>query len=427
VSRNGLRGLPDRESGVPPVNVNAFEDLMILKLPPVSWVVPGILPEGVTLLAGKAKVRKSWMALGLCIAVAAGGVALGTKRVERGESLYCALEDNARRLQSRGRKVLGADEPPSGFFYAIDWPRVDEGGAEALDAWLSEHPTCRLVVLDTLAKVRPRPRGAHGGYMEDYEALESLLPIAAEHHVSILVVTHTRKASASDVLDEINATTGLMGGVDGFLVFRTERGKAEATLHVDGRDIEEPGELALRWDRELHGWTLVGDAETSRLTEERREVLDALRGAGGPMGTGDVARAIGKSQQAAGNLLARLLLDERVDKVGRGLWRISELHTFTPPTGEGCVKGEGQDPADSAAFGQLYTITHPTHPNDVYGVNDDTGVDGVNVYNAENPYEQRENFTHPPCVKEGGGGVNGVEEDNPGGLDDPFGDDSRVW
>ncbi len=42
----------------------------------------------------------------MCEAVAVGGVAFGTTRVERGASLYLALEDNRRRLRKRLQKVL---------------------------------------------------------------------------------------------------------------------------------------------------------------------------------------------------------------------------------------------------------------------------------------------------------------------------------
>jgi hypothetical protein len=90
-------------------------DLMALELPPMRWAVPGVVPEGVTLLAGKPKVGKSWFTLGHGVATAAGGVALGTKPVEQGEVLYLALEDNRRRLQGRLAKILaGGATPRSG-------------------------------------------------------------------------------------------------------------------------------------------------------------------------------------------------------------------------------------------------------------------------------------------------------------------------
>ena len=108
-------------------------DLMREELPPVRWAVPGILPEGLSLLAGKPKLGKSWLALGLAVAKASGGLALGKIPVDRGGVLYLALEDNRRRLQNRLRKVLGGDAAPEGLHIATEWARVDEGGADALE------------------------------------------------------------------------------------------------------------------------------------------------------------------------------------------------------------------------------------------------------------------------------------------------------
>ncbi len=87
---------------------------MALELPPVKWAVSGIVPEGVTLLAGKPKLGKSWLTLGLGVATAMVGVTLGTKRVVRGEVFYLALEVNRQRLQKRLDKLLGAARPPKG-------------------------------------------------------------------------------------------------------------------------------------------------------------------------------------------------------------------------------------------------------------------------------------------------------------------------
>ena len=74
----------------------------------------GMVPEGVALLAGKPKLGKSWLALGLCVAVASGGVAFGNVRVEKGSALYLALEDNERRLQFVSRRSLPGPRYPTG-------------------------------------------------------------------------------------------------------------------------------------------------------------------------------------------------------------------------------------------------------------------------------------------------------------------------
>lgn len=68
----------------------------------MRYVVPGYIAEGLTVLAGRPKLGKSWLALDLAIAVATGGAALGSTKVGQGDVLYLALEDNERRLCRRG-------------------------------------------------------------------------------------------------------------------------------------------------------------------------------------------------------------------------------------------------------------------------------------------------------------------------------------
>jgi hypothetical protein len=267
-------------------------ELLDEELPPIREVVPGILPEGVTLLAGKPKLGKSWKALDLCIATATGGYALGKIHVEKGAALYLALEDNKRRMRKRLQKRLSRSAPPQDLHIALEWPRLNEGGADELRAWLNEHPDARLVVIDTLAKIRKPVRGQNV-YAEDYEALEKLIPLAVEYKVAVLVVHHLRKLTAADPLDEISGSTGLSGGVDGFLILKRDRGRHDATLHVDGRDVEEPAELALTWDGELASWTLVGDAEEYRMSAERAKIIEVLRASKEPMSPKEIATALG--------------------------------------------------------------------------------------------------------------------------------------
>jgi hypothetical protein len=296
------------ETSIPSSGVvfSSAVELMCKEIPPVRWVVPGILPEGVALLAGKPKLGKSWLGLGLCVAVAAGGYALGNVPVERGAALYLALEDNERRLQSRLGKMLDRAEPPTGLDYATFCPRLDEGGLEEIARWLENHPDGRLVILDTLAKVRPRAAGRNI-YQEDYEALETLLPLAAEHSAAIVVVHHLRKQSAADPLDEVNSSIGLTGGVDGALILKRDRTRADASLFVTGRDIEEEKDLALRWSPDIGAWTLVGDAEEYRTSQERQEILDYVHDAGGPVGVKEVATSLEKNYKTVAALMQKML------------------------------------------------------------------------------------------------------------------------
>jgi AAA domain len=63
--------------------------------------------EGATILAGRPKIGKSWLALDWGLAVARDGFVFGDVHCKQGEVLYVALEDNERRLKQRITKLLG--------------------------------------------------------------------------------------------------------------------------------------------------------------------------------------------------------------------------------------------------------------------------------------------------------------------------------
>ena len=214
----------------------------------------------------------------MALAVASGGVALGTYPVTQGDVLYLALEDNERRLQSRAQQLLASmTRVPTSIRFALGWPRLDEGGLTYLEEYLQTHPDVRLVVIDTWARVSPKAQHRqHSQYEDDYAALSPLKHLADTYHVSILAMHHLRKMRGDDVLDEITGSIGLTGAVDGALILKRERGQHEARLFVTGRDIEHEQQLALRFDAQTAMWTLVGNAEEVRRTKERQDILDLL-------------------------------------------------------------------------------------------------------------------------------------------------------
>lgn len=171
------------------------DELMKMEFSPVKWVVPDIIPEGLTLMSGREKLGKSTLLLGLNVAVATGGIALSAKRVEKGEVLGLFLEDNPRRLQKRIRRItLGSIVDLSSFHLQTQWPRVDQGGLEKLDRYLSESINTRLVIIDTLKMWRSSKGSNKGIYDQDYESLAPLRELSDKHSTAILVTHHNNKA-----------------------------------------------------------------------------------------------------------------------------------------------------------------------------------------------------------------------------------------
>ncbi len=121
--------------------INAAE-LWSMDIPETRYVLPSLLPQGVTFLAAKPKIGKSWLAYLIALRVARGMDVLG-QPTEEGDVLYLALEDNARRLKSRMSTLLGAETFRANSIYALpqlparlslatEWSRLDQGGLGAI-------------------------------------------------------------------------------------------------------------------------------------------------------------------------------------------------------------------------------------------------------------------------------------------------------
>ena len=296
-------------------------DLQAMVIPPARWAVPGVLPEGLALLAGRPKLGKSWMTFNFGIAVAEGGIVLNEIPVEDGDVLILALEDTNRRLQSRMQRMMGSEPWPARLWLETTWPRLTEGGLEALDSWLGVHPLCRLVVVDTLARFKapPAPGSKRGDiYAEDYAMGEGLQRLAGQHNVAIWAVTHYNKGIHEDPLNAVTGSTGLTGVVDTVVMLdrpRGSKGQSEATLRITGRDVEEV-EYAVQFDGALGRWTILGDVVDAKASREAVELLQVLARIGHPCKAEDVAMAMGITQPAAKKRLYRAALNGLIDKQG---------------------------------------------------------------------------------------------------------------
>mgnify|MGYP003631971626 CR=1 FL=1 len=297
------------------VTINAV-DLANKEFPPIRWTVPDILPEGLTVLAGKPKAGKSWLVLDWAVSVAHGGTAMGSVDVEGGDVLYLALEDNQRRLKGRMELMQRYGTRPTRLAYATEAPRVNEGFVERMESWLDDYPETRLIIIDTLQRIRPQTSG-NNVYKEDYEAVQSLQDLAGSRNISIVIVHHTRKSDADDIFDTISGSNGLAGSCDNLMVLAKQN---EITkLCGRGRDMPDY-EKAVTFDPATCTWTIIGDADVIASTSERQAVLDAILDADEPISPKDIAAMSGHNYDCVRKLLPRLIKEDRVQKYSRGLY-----------------------------------------------------------------------------------------------------------
>ena len=226
--------------------------------PPRKPIVNDLLYSGTYLFVGAPKVGKSFFMGQLAYHVAMG-LPLWEYEVHQGIVLYLALEDDYARLQRRLSRMFGVEET-SNLYFATQAKSVSEGLDQQLEGFIREHPDVRLIIIDTLQKVR-EIGGDRYSYASDYEIVTKLKTFSDKYGICLLVVHHTRKMEAEDSFDMISGTNGLLGAADGaFIMQKKRRTDNTALLDIVGRDQPDQ-ELTLEFNRERCVWEFQG-AET---------------------------------------------------------------------------------------------------------------------------------------------------------------------
>ena len=245
------------------------------EIPPLKFAVEKILPEGLILFCGRAKSMKSWTML-LIAYLVQNGLKFMDHETEQGDSLYLGLEDSERRLKDREKK-LGVDTltPP---YVDVEAPYLNMGLEESLQNWIDTVKNPKLIVIDTLARVKAVSGRNKAGtaYDHDNETLRSIQKLAVKNGISIVLVSHLNKAPQDYAFDKITGSTGLQGICDAmWLVERGEHG-AQSTFIGRGRDIMD-FEYSLAWNDETWRYDYNGDLQEVNTNQNRKEVVDAMR------------------------------------------------------------------------------------------------------------------------------------------------------
>ena len=251
------------------VSMNDLYQNIYQSRPPV---IDGLLYPGTYLFAGAPKVGKSFLMAQLAYHVSTG-LPLWDYPVHKGTVLYLALEDDHRRLQERLYRMFGM-ETTTDLLFAIHAKQVGVGLEEQLKRFVQEHPDTKLIIIDTLQKIR-EAGGDKYSYANDYEVVAKLKRLADDCGICLLLVHHTRKQQADDKFDMISGTNGLLGAADGaFLLQKEKRTDGTATLDVVGRDQQDQ-RFYLTKDKERLTWTLER-MEAEQWIEPPDPVLEAI-------------------------------------------------------------------------------------------------------------------------------------------------------
>lgn len=254
---------------LPTVTMTELYDTVYESKPPV---IDSLIQNGTYIFAGAPKVGKSFLMAQLAYHVATGKPLWGYE-VHQGTVLYLALEDCHERLQKRMYRMFGVEDV-SKLHFAISAKQLGNGLDAQLEKFVREHPDTRLIIIDTLQKVRELSGEAYS-YRDDYQIIGQLKQIADKFKLCMLVVHHTRKSPANDEFDRISGTTGIYGCADGaFVLSKERRTDSAATLSISGRD--QPDQcLHLVRDEETLQWNF-DHADTELYKEPPDPLLERV-------------------------------------------------------------------------------------------------------------------------------------------------------
>lgn len=235
---------------------------------PPAWVVPGMLPEGLTLLVANPKIGKSWMVLDIAASVAAGLPAVGTATASgKWDVLYMAFEDSERTIQTR-MSALGT--PFSKQLMIVNALPDKADGLEWIKAYYeSRRGRPSVVIIDTLARMMPaETTGSVYRAEYDYVAqLKNMIPSGS----ALVLVHHLNKSKQDDFMLQVSGTQGISGAADTVITIKRPRFEDEATLETTSRFGHEV-ELSATFDNGK--WTVASDDALGTTTDEEDDDPD---------------------------------------------------------------------------------------------------------------------------------------------------------
>lgn len=247
-------------------------DLLAAEFPDPVWLVPGLVPVGMVVLAGRPKLGKSWLALQLAGAVASAGKFLNTDAPRR-SVLYVALEDSPRRIKDR--LALQRTNGDAAIDFEFDFPLLSDERALLTLERLRAERGYQLVIIDTMAralgKVDQNDQAAVGLIVGQLQRW------AIEHDLCLLFVDHHKKpnATVNDLVSDVLGATSKTAVADCVMGLYRQRGQRDATLKITGRDLADR-ELSVAFDGGIGSWTLRGDADQVVNGEKMQQLIDAL-------------------------------------------------------------------------------------------------------------------------------------------------------
>jgi RecA-family ATPase len=312
------------------IKLISAEELQKKEIEPLKWIVKDLLPEGLTILAGRPKNGKSLLALNMALAIASSNSFMNKLETSKGKVLYLPFEDGERRFQKRLNEICkgyNLEKAPINLLVPEElfFPELNEQSIGLLQN-LIEKENLQTVIIDTLGSAIPGgDLSQNYNYHFDYQMMKKYQKLANSKRMSIIMIHHTRKMKAENVFDEISGTTGITGASDVNMVL--QKNVSESLLYIQGRDLEDKT-IKMNLSKENFTYSFDGEGEISRISPERKMILTILQEhPNSEMKVEEVIEKIGKSSEAVRQLISSMRKDgQLIDGSQRGYYKLPDAN-----------------------------------------------------------------------------------------------------
>ncbi len=308
-------------------NLLSANKLLGEDIPEPNWFIKNFLMEGLTILAGKPKTGKSWLALNISFSVAQGKKLLNRYYTEQHEVLYLAYEDTKRRLKKRIIQLMQSeyyycDQVDNIFFPdQLHLKNLNTGGLEELEKLVTENNKIKVVIIDTFGASFVPPKKSVDTFQENYQMILMLQKFAMKYSIAVILIHHLKKMKGELAQDGILGSTGITAACDSTMILEVDKDK-NAVIEINGRDVLNE-RIAVEHDQETGVWELRG--EETDLTIERQTILDIFKAEPERIfQTKDIAELTNTSRPNASKLLKKLAEDGFIERVKSGKYILAK-------------------------------------------------------------------------------------------------------
>jgi hypothetical protein len=299
------------------------QELLAADLPAPKWIIPDLLPEGLTLLVGKPKSGKSWLSLQIAASLSLGHDVISHFPCNPTSVFYISLEESDFLVKDRFEKKIGGMGSPDHLTFLFDCA-VETAGVKFIEAEINcAAVPPKLIIIDTLRRFMPS--FDVNSYDETTSALQGLRALAAKHEISILALCHARKSASADAIqDTILGSTGFAAGSDTFMIVTKNPGRPtderplRGYVYTDSRIVMQ-SEYAIELVKD-RGWRYVGEGEQVRKSDIQQAIISALKEAQEKMTPKDIADETNIDHGIVKTTCRRLFRNGDIKQISRGFY-----------------------------------------------------------------------------------------------------------